>query len=146
MTERSYTTTRTPLARTYNLKRRKSTDELVVTNWDDAMRLIDDSLHSAATALIDQYASTHYSSDDGTDYLNAISDQISTLIDIRNCDINEDGITALNDIINHDCTKGDWNTQDCDRIDAHCFAYGYADHYSPISDLTPINYATDERI
>lgn len=99
-----------------------------------ALKLILDSLAQACDAMANRYcheANRHYFSDDDTDYMRAIGDQISTLADLRCCDTDEEMTGGLLKILNYRRPAADqWLDEGCEA-----FIYGYADHHTDISDL-----------
>lgn len=99
-----------------------------------AARLIGDSLSCIADALKRYGAPDYFFSDDDTDYLNAIRDQVNRLTDLRIADDTQDMLDGLLETLNY---QRDENAPDF----AHeGFIYGYADHYTPISKMMLANY------
>lgn len=103
----------------------------------DAYRLMINSMQQAAAALLESFTwyAEHDSgpSDDGTDYMHAIADQISYLSSQINSDDFEAPVDTLTRILN--------STRDEADLDENAmgFILGYADHYTDISALMLAN-------
>lgn len=116
----------------YNITR-DDFNNLQLTNIDDALRLWTDSMAAALDAMR-YYIDSPYFSDDDTDYMNAIADQIRYLTDARICDTNEETIALLNKVLNS--TRDGQSEQGTTE---YGFKLGYADHDSPLSTLAEMN-------
>jgi len=102
---------------------------------EGAHRLLDDALRCAAQVML-RYADSPHFSDDDTDYMRAASDQISQLTDARCADDEADTQQMLLAILNYQET----DIYSDHELDAQAFLYGYADHFSPISELARMNW------
>lgn len=103
-----------------------------------AHKLLIDALQAVCKALgetalhLELYGGT---GDDGSDYLNSCSDQLS-LLSTLNAEF-DDPTTEKTILAWLNASENDCNDT---SSDAEAFRYGYADHGSPISDLANMNY------
>lgn len=107
--------------------------------------LLNDSLYYASISLAESalrsgdggcYRSTHL--DDHEDYTNAISDQIRWILDcFQNTRDDDELLDRIFKLLNAEREDLD----DCEAfgIHAHGFLYGYADHFTPLSQLMLAN-------
>lgn len=97
-------------------------------------KLLMDTLRCAAKAMLDEVDSPYNISDDGLDYLKAATDQAAWVSETLK---NDDEQSAILRVLNFTQESFDFLPGIGDDI--YCFKYGYADHSSPISDLTHLN-------
>lgn len=90
-------------------------------------------LQNGLEAIQKALAETNMSSisDDGSDYLNSLADQLSFLARVYSDFDDKETEKQLLHILNE--------PDDTDDGDAMAFRYGFADHGSPISDLARLN-------
>ncbi len=125
--------TRDELIEIYNIN--ISDDGTMTIARDDAFRLWNDGMTAALDAMRTYLEPPYYFSDDDTDYMRAISDQINTLSNFRCDDVDRDDDSfGLNEILNYIRPLNDLPDYTFEG-----FTYGYADFYSPISTLARMN-------
>ena len=113
------------------------------------MNLIRATISQAAFALLEYGKSDYFSSDD-IDYMNALRDQINWLTNFMIDDrliTDADRRERFLNLINYSEQDRDLGLDDDDPdYDAECWVYGYADHYTPISELLIANHDDDDDI
>jgi hypothetical protein len=130
----------------YNRRRLVSEYQITLDDFGNyatigqAHKLLIDGLKAVCTTLgetarhLELYGGT---GDDGSDYLNAASDQLSFLANLNAGFDDEQTEKELLHVLN--CS----DEAAMDDSDAMAFRYGYADHGSPISDLALCNNEDD---
>lgn len=104
-----------------------------------ANQLLKDSL-TACQAALNDYDFNRGTGDDGSDYLNALAEQLRYLADLNaefNDDATEESILKIINITDPDSL---WLNPQQHHLNAEAFQYGFADHNSPISDLAAFTY------